>query len=73
LAFHEGGNLQEQERYVTDRRSALDASATPVPNGGFTAFEDNRDVSFAAGMLEHLGQLGTIRLDIEVGCFVAVG
>jgi hypothetical protein len=58
---------------VTDQRSVLDASATLVSNRDFAAFEDDRDFSFAPGMLEHLLQLGTIRLDVEVGCLVAIG
>jgi hypothetical protein len=58
-------------RPIDDRLS--DASAASVPDGGFAAFDDDRDFSSAAGVLEHLLQLGTIRLNVEVGCFVAIG
>ncbi len=58
-------------RPVDDRSS--DPSGTFVTDGDFSAFDDHGHVPFAAGMLEHLLQLGTIRLDVEIGCFVAKG
>ena len=63
--------VSNMRRPVDDRLS--DPSGTFVTDRDFTSFDNNRDFPFASGMLEHLLQPGTIRLDVEVGSFVTKG
>jgi hypothetical protein len=64
-------SVSHTRRPIDDRSS--DPSGTFITDRDFTSFDNDRDFFFATGVLEHFLQFGSIRLDVEVGCFVAIG